>query len=340
MNDRGRPVGGRWSFDAENRKPLPACVPVPDLPQLEEKKVLLDVCKAVETNFPDHPGDTENVWLPYTHSVARKWLDDFLEQRFTRFGDYQDSITRRSDTGFHSVLSPMLNCGLLTPEEILERSLRFAQAQQIDLNSVEGFVRQLIGWREFVRGIHRRHGQEQSQANFWNHDRALTADWYNGKTGIAPLDDTIEKANRIGYAHHIERLMIVGNLMTLCEIQPRSAHDWFMEMFVDADQWVMGPNVYGMALHSDGGLFASKPYICGSNYLLKMSDYRRDTWCETVDGLFWRFIGRHKSFFRAQPRLSMLVSRLERIDPRRRENLERAAQSFLDSKTVRHVHAA
>jgi deoxyribodipyrimidine photolyase-related protein len=340
LNERGKPLGGRWSFDQDNRRSLPGHVPISALPKVEPRKLLQDVCKAVAKWFPDHPGTVDGFWFPYTSCGSKRWLEDFLEQRFTRFGDYQDAIARRSDTTFHSVLAPLLNCGLLTPDDVIRRALAFAEVQQIELNNTEGFVRQIIGWREFVRGIHIHYGDIQEKRNFWNHNRGLTPDWYAGTTGIDPLDDVIKKANRIGYAHHIERLMVVGNLMTLCEIKPRSAHSWFMEMFVDSDTWVMGPNVYGMALYSDGGIFASKPYICASNYLLKMSDYQRGDWCTTVDALFWRFVGRHRSFFRSQPRLSMMARRYESLDSSRRDRIESTARAFLDSKTVHREQAA
>ncbi|MGI9265423.1 MAG: cryptochrome/photolyase family protein, partial [Gammaproteobacteria bacterium] len=340
LNERGKPLGGRWSFDQDNRRSLPGNMPVASLPKVEPKKLLRDVCKVVQKTFPDHPGSVDGFWLPYTSNDAKRWLDDFLEHRFTQFGDFQDAIARRSDTTFHSVLAPLLNCGLLTPDQVVRRALRFAEVQQIELNNTEGFVRQIIGWREFVRGIYRHYGDIQERRNFWGHKRGLTRDWYEGSTGLDPLDDVIKKANRTGYAHHIERLMVVGNLMTLCEIEPRTAHDWFMEMFVDSDSWVMGPNVYGMALHSDGGLFATKPYICSSNYLLKMSDYQRGDWCSTIDALFWRFVGRHRAYFKSQPRLSMMARRYESFDASRRDRIDRTAQAFLDSKTVSTERAA
>lgn len=340
VNDRERPVGGRWSFDALNRNPLPANVPVTDLPKVACARPVQAVKRMVDRLFPDNPGDSETFWLPTTRPQTLAWLDHFLDQRFAQFGDYQDAVTQRSDVVFHSALSPLLNVGLITPGELLNRVLTFAETQQIELNSVEGFIRQVIGWREFVRGVHRHHGPAQSRGNFWENHRELTSDWYNGTTGIAPLDDIIGKANRIGYAHHMERLMIVGNLMTLCEITPHRAHDWFMELFVDSDEWVMGPNVYGMALFADGGLMTSKPYICGSNYLLRMSDYRRGDWCEIVDGLFWRFVAKHRQFFGSQPGLTELVRNLDSMDPARRRRLQNTANSFLQSKTIARVDAA
>jgi len=261
-----------------------------------------------------------------------RWLDDFIEQRLAEFGPYEDAISSRSMTVFHSLLTPCLNIGLLTPDEIVERVLQ--RADSVPLQSIEGFVRQVIGWREFVRGIYREFSEAQEQANFWSHERELTDAWYDGGTGLPPLDDAIRTARRYGWLHHIQRLMVLGNLMTLSEIRPQSAHRWFMEMFVDSSEWVMGPNVYGMGLYSDGGLFATKPYICGSNYLLKMSDYRKGPWCEVVDGLYWRFIDIHRDFFAGNPRLAIMPRALDRLGATRRESIFGAAEEFLQRATA------
>ena len=201
------------------------------------------------------------------------------------------------------------------------------------MQSREGFVRQVIGWREFVRGVYRQYSNSQESSNFWSHDRELTDSWYDGSTGITPLDDTISTVRKLGWAHHIPRLMVLGNLMTLCEIRPQSAHRWFMEMFVDSSEWVMGPNVYGMALFSDGGLFATKPYICGSNYLRKMSDYPKGDWCDIVDGLYWRFIDKHRDFFAGNPRLALMPKALDRLDGDRRKRIFAAAGNFIERHT-------
>jgi deoxyribodipyrimidine photolyase-related protein len=234
---------------------------------------------------------------------------------------------------FHSVLSPILNLGLITPSEALERVTGHAAEHEVPLASLEGFVRQIVGWREFIRGIYRHYGKEQAKRNFFDHRRALGSAWYEATTGIPPLDDAISSAWETGWDHHIARLMVVGNLMTLCEIEPNAAHSWFMEMYVDSSDWVMGPNVHGMALYSDGGIFATKPYICGSNYLLKMSDYRREPWCDIVDGLYWRFIEKHRRFFRSNPRLAVMPRALDRLDPERKARIFEAAERFLEEHT-------
>jgi deoxyribodipyrimidine photolyase-related protein len=284
--DDGSPLGGRWSFDQENRKKLPAAITPPAIRWPEPDEHVPPVIDLVDAAFPGHPGVAREFRWPTTRRQARAWLDDFIRERLAGFGPYEDAMTSRSDTVFHSLLSPYLNMGLLTPDEVIDRVM--ALADEVPVQSLEGLVRQVIGWREFVRGVYREFGDDQEASNFWGHRRELTDAWYQGSTGLLPLDETIRTVQRLGWTHHIPRLMILGNLMTLCEIRPRSAHRWFMEMFVDSSEWVMGPNVYGMALFSDGGVFATKPYICGSNYLRKMGDFARGGWCDVIDGLYWR----------------------------------------------------
>ena len=328
----GKPAGGRWSFDQDNRKKLPRDVEVPRTPWLTPSKHAADVISLVSKQFADHPGNAEEFCWPTRRGQAHAWLDDFIAHRLRQFGPYEDALTTRSATVFHSVLSPCLNIGLLTPLEVIAKVL--AAADAVPLQSLEGFIRQVIGWREFVRGIYREHSETQDKANFWSHERELTDAWYDGSTGLPPLDDTIRTAQRLGWAHHIPRLMILGNLMTLCEIRPSSAHRWFMEMFVDSSEWVMGPNVYGMGLFSDGGIFATKPYICGSNYLLKMSDYSKGPWCDIVDGLYWRFIDKQREFFAGNARLALMPRALDRLSSERKARIFAAAEGFLAEHTA------
>jgi deoxyribodipyrimidine photolyase-related protein len=330
----GAPSGGRWSFDADNRKRLPREIIPPPLPEPSEQPHVTEVTRLVEQLLPNHPGESGPVWLPTTRDAALAWLDEFLHSRLSLFGPYEDAITGRSRALYHSVLSPSLNLGLVTPREVVDRVLGVAREKDIPLNSLEGFIRQLVGWREFVRGIYHEFGALQKQSNFWRHERKPAGSWYDADTGIAPLDDAIRNAWNFGWDHHIARLMIVGNMMTLAEIAPPHAYRWFMEMYVDSADWVMTPNVFGMALFSDGGLFATKPYICGSNYLLKMSDFRRDSWCDVLDGLYWRFVSRHREFFAANPRLSMMPRAFDRLDASRRQRILAEAETFLDEHTI------
>ena len=331
VDEDGEPAGGQWSFDADNRKKLPRKITLPDMPWLEPTEDTQEVIAIVEKSFSDHPGKAAEFCWPTTRKQAQDWLDDFVENRLEQFGPYEDAMTTRSNTVFHSVLSPVMNLGLLTPDEIVSRVLE--HTDDAPIQSVEGFVRQVIGWREFVRGVYREFSEKQDEQNFWSHERELTEAWYDGTTGIPPLDDAICTAQKLGWTHHIPRLMVLGNLMTLCEIRPRSAHRWFMQMFVDSSEWVMGPNVYGMGLFSDGGIFATKPYICGSNYLLKMSDYKKGDWCDVVDGLYWRFIRKHRDFFEGNPRLALMPRALDKLDEDRKKRIFDAAEEFIDDYT-------
>jgi deoxyribodipyrimidine photolyase-related protein len=332
IDDDGGPVGGRWSFDEDNRKKLPKSVTIPRIHWAEPTAHAQDVIALVDEKFVDHPGNAADFRWPTTRAQAAAWLKDFVDSRLEQFGPYEDAMTVRSATAFHSALTPCLNLGLLTPDEVVKAVLK--RADDAPIASVEGFVRQVIGWREFIRGIYRLYGEKQEASNFWQHDRDLTDAWYDGTTGIVPLDDAIQTAQRLGWTHHIPRLMVLGNLMTLCEIRPDRAHRWFMEMYVDSSDWVMGPNVYGMGLFSDGGIFATKPYICGSNYLLKMSDYKKGPWCDVVDGLYWRFIDKHRDFFSGNPRLALMPRALDRLDSERRARIFDAAGQFLEDHTA------
>ena len=335
LDKKAQPIGGQWSFDQDNRKKLPKEIDFPEIPKIKENEIIKTISKSVDKIFSTHPGDSNNFWLPISRQESLKWLDSFIKNRLENFGAYQDAITNESDFVFHSVLSPMINIGLILPDEVCDKVITAytKNPKNIPLNSVEGFIRQVIGWREFVRGVYQEFGKQQWETNFWQHKRKLKKCWYDGTTGIPVLDDAIKKANKYGYNHHIERLMIVSNLMLLSEIHPHEVYAWFMEMSVDSSDWVMGPNVFGMGQFSDGGIFATKPYICGSNYYLKMSRYKKGDWCETVDGLYWRFIDKHKSFYDKNPRMAVMTKNLEKMDRTRKKTIFKAADNFITQTT-------
>lgn len=328
-----KPVGGQWSFDEDNRLALPESVVPPALPQMRVHKNVDGVKKMCDREFSSHPGKSGDYWVPTTRTEALHWLDVFLQERLNQFGPYEDALASHSDFVFHSVLTPFLNTGLLTPRQVVAKTLDFAKKENVPLASLEGFIRQVIGWREFVRGIYQNFSEKQDHENFWNHKRKLSVAWYSADTGIPQLDHTLQKVLKYGYCHHIERLMVLGNLMLLLEVDPRDAHRWFMEMFIDSSDWVMGPNVYGMALFSDGGVFATKPYICGSNYWRKMSKAKAGDWCDGVDGLYWSFIEKNKSFFSKNPRLSMMARTIEKMDPARKKTIYDAAEKLRQKLT-------
>jgi deoxyribodipyrimidine photolyase-related protein len=252
-----------------------------------------------------------------------------LKSRFAEFGDFEDALVVKENILHHSVLTPMMNVGLLTPNEVLDRAIAFANENAIPLNSLEGFVRQILGWREFIRGVYETQGVAERTTNYWNFKRKIPASFWNATTGIAPIDDTIKKVLATGYCHHIERLMVLGNFMLLCEFDPDEVYKWFMELFIDSYDWVMVPNVYGMSQFADGGLMATKPYISGSNYLMKMSDYKKGAWQPIWDGLFWRFMHTHRHFFLKNPRLSMLVKTFDKMPEEKRNEHLRKANEYL-----------
>ena len=333
LMDGDKPRGEKWSFDAENRKKLPKNIEIPVLPKLKSSKYNSNLSKIIHTKFEDHPGNIENVWFPTNRSDSLKWLKNFLKERFKSFGDYEDAIDSEHNFIFHSALSPLLNIGLLTPAEIISETIKYSEKNNIPLNSLEGFIRQIIGWREFIRGTYHLKGDEERQSNFFNHHGKLHESWYLGDTGIPPLDDAIKDCLNYGYTHHIPRLMIISNLMTLSRIHPEEIYKWFMEMFIDSSEWVMVPNVFGMGTFADGGIFATKPYSCGSNYLLKMSNYKKGPWCDVVDGLYWKFMNDNKKFFSSNPRLSILPRSLDRMKPERKKLIFNEADKFINTYT-------
>jgi len=335
LDKNKKPLGGQWSFDKDNRNKLDKDKNPPPLPHLEVSKNFNEVKKVVLKNFSDHPGEVDHFWVPTDRKGAQIFLESFIADRLRDFGAYQDSITQKSDFVYHSTISPMINVGLLTPKEVVDSVLdAFSDGRRnLPINSVEGFIRQVLGWREFVRGVYQNFHELEETKNFFGHHRKMKSCWYEGTTQIPILDDAIKKANKYAYNHHIERLMILSNLMLLCELDPRVVHQWFMEMYVDSSDWVMGPNVYGMGQFSDGGLFATKPYTCGSNYYLKMSDYKKGDWCDIVDGLYWRFIDKNQDFYKSNPRMGFMVGTLSRMDPSRKSVIFKAAESFIERTT-------
>ncbi|HLO99335.1 MAG TPA: cryptochrome/photolyase family protein, partial [Fimbriimonas sp.] len=317
IDQDGAPVGGKWSFDVENRKRLPSNVHPPRVAHFDPDPLTKEVIRLVTDHFPDHPGNAANFEYGVTHSEARERLSDFIRDQLSLFGDYEDAIPQRERTLFHSILTPYLNCGLLTPAEVVREVIE----ADVPLNSKEGFIRQIIGWREFMFGMKDHYLQVP---NHFGNSRLLNSAWYEGTTGLPPVDEAIRRVNRHAYCHHIERLMVLGSVMLMSEVHPEDAYRWFMEMFIDSAEWVMGPNVYGMSQFADGGTFATKPYVSGSAYILKMSDYKPGEWCDVWDGLYWRFILKHEETFAKNHRMTMMVKAAHQLDPGRKERILRA----------------
>jgi deoxyribodipyrimidine photolyase-related protein len=323
------PLGGKWSFDEENRKKVPKKLlgEIPQIPAREPDEIERDARDYVELRFPDNPGRIDELFYATGHDAAEHWLDRFAEERLTAFGPYEDAIVEGESWLWHSVLTPMLNIGLLEPHAVLDAAV----ARDAPLNSVEGFVRQVAGWREFMRATYEDLGVTMRTTNHWRHTRPMPACFYDGTTGIAPVDDTIRRILRTGYCHHIERLMVLGGFMFLCEIDPDAIYRWFMELFVDSYDWVMVPNVYAMSQNADGGLVTTKPYFSGSAYVRKMSHYKKGPWCESWDGLYWRWIWLHADELSKNPRWSMMCSQVKKMDADKRQRHLDAAESFLSN---------
>ena len=328
--ENGKPVNGRWSLDSENRKRIPKDIVIPKLPIVEShQKIINDSKKYVNLNFIENPGKNENFYLPISNSEAKNWLDNFLVNKFYCFGDYQDAIVKEESFLFHSLLSPLINTGLLTPDYVLDRTLKFIDSNSIPLNSAEGFIRQILGWREFIRAVYLMEGVNQRNSNFWDNHREMPKSFYDGTTGIEPIDTTIKKLLQTGYNHHIERLMLLGNFMLLCEIHPNEIYKWFMEMYIDAYDWVMVPNVYGMSQFADGGLMSTKPYISSSNYVKKMSDFKTGNWSKIWDSLYWNFVQKHFKYFSSNNRTVFVARNLEKMNPEKLNNSLITAEIYL-----------
>ena len=332
VDEQNKPIGDKWSFDNENRKKMPKNIDIPKKFKFYETQHTKDLKGIVDELFKENPGNVEDFWIGTTREDSIKFFQYFLKFKFNLFGDYEDAVDQRDNILFHSALSPLINIGLIVPEEILSK-LKDLQVK-VNINSYEGYVRQIIGWREFIRGLYRRYSDEFEEKNFFNHKRKMKSTWYHGTTGIPPLDHSIKNAIKYGWAHHIERLMILSNIMNLAGIHPKNIYKWFMEMFIDSSEWVMVPNVYGMGLFSDGGIFATKPYICGSAYFLKMMDFKKGEWCDVMDGLYWNFIHRNRDFFLKNPRLSMMVRVLDKMKEDRKKRIFDRAKKFIDENTI------
>lgn len=333
LDDEQKPLGGRWSFDEENRKKIPKKA-LQEIPQLDfpaESQYILDAKAYVETHIPNALGKVDQAYYPINHKEAEGWLEAFLVQRFALFGPYEDAIVEDQNWLYHSVLTPMLNIGLLTPAHVVERTLDFAKEHDIELASVEGFIRQIIGWREFMRATYVGLGVTMRTTNHWQHTRPMPKAFYDGTTGIVPVDNTIKRILTTGYCHHIERLMVLGGFMFLCEIDPNDIYRWFMELFIDSYDWVMVTNVYAMSQNADGGLITTKPYFSGSNYVRKMSHYPKGDWCDAWDGLYWRWILQHKDALRKNPRWAMMVRTGEKMNKEKQQVHIRNAEDFLNS---------
>jgi deoxyribodipyrimidine photolyase-related protein len=325
VDSEGNPEGGQWNFDQDNRKPYPKKGPgMIDSPVLFEPDLLTqEVLDFVNATYSNHPGSLDHFRWPVTRIQALEALDYFIEYRLRNFGVFQDAMWTDTPFGWHSILSSSLNLKLLNPREVINAVLKAWKKYALELSTVEGFIRQILGWREFVRGMYYLDMPKMAQDNYYNHQRPLPKWYWTGKTNMACMQDAIGQTLQYGYAHHIQRLMVTGNFALLAEILPSEVCDWYLAIYVDAIEWVELPNTAGMALFANGGRFTSKPYIASGAYIKRMSNY-----CDSckykpdvrfgqsacpVTTLYWNFLIKHRSQFESSPRTRLMTANLKRI---------------------------
>ena len=333
------PCGGRWNFDAENRKPASPDAVTPEPRRFAPDAETTAVVKIVEDRFADHFGSLETFWFAVSRAEAEAALDHFIAEALPNFGDYQDAMLEDEGFLYHSVLSLYLNVGLLDPLAVCRRVEREYRAGRAPLNAAEGFIRQILGWREYVRGIYWLNMPEYLERNFLGANRPLPGFYWTGDADLACLRAVIHHTKEEAYAHHIQRLMVTGNFAMLAGVSPREVHEWYLAVYADAFEWVELPNTLGMSQFADGGIIASKPYAAGGNYINRMSNYcgscRYDVKQKTgpdacpLNALYWHFLDRNRKNLGTNPRLRHVYRTWDRMDDVNRRETLRSADQFL-----------
>lgn len=338
-----QPVGGKWNFDAENRSgPAPGLNP-PDPPRFARDAITAEVLELVASRFGNHFGSLDGFNWPVTRAEAETLLDHFITRRLPQFGQWQDAMLAHHDTMFHSLLAPAINLGLLDPIEVCRRAEAEFHAGRAPIAAVEGFIRQVIGWREYIRGMYWLEMPGMAEANALNATRPLPDFWWTGETRIRCIAETVRATRDNAYAHHIQRLMVMGNFALLAGLDPRDVADWFLAVYADAFEWVELPNVAGMALHADGGRLASKPYAASGAYIDRMSDYcsgcaykvKAKTGPDACpfNALYWHFLDRNAERLRKNPRLANPYATWGRMSEDKRAEYRASAEAFLKTLT-------
>ena len=343
LDKDGNPEGGQWNFDQNNRKPYPKSGPgIIETPILfEPDAITQEVLQFVQSHYSEHPGSLEHFRWPVTRDEALEALQYFVDYRLRNFGIYQDAMWTDTPYGWHSILSSSLNLKLLNPREVISAVLDAWKKYSLDLSTVEGFIRQILGWREFVRGMYYLDMPKMATDNFYAHQRTLP-DWYwTGKTKMRCMQDAVGQTLKYGYAHHIQRLMVTGNFALLAEILPSAVCDWYLAVYVDAIEWVELPNTAGMALFANGGRFTSKPYIASGAYIKRMSNYCSG--CQykpdvrfgenacPVTTLYWNFLIKHRQQFDGNPRTRLMTANLKKISDDDQAAIVQHAQLVLNN---------
>jgi len=339
LMEDGAPAGGRWNFDEENRKPLPPRADVPDRERFAPDATTREVMALVARRFDDHFGEIEDFGWATDRAGARAAFDHFVKDCLPRFGDHQDAMRAGAPFLFHAVISPYLNVGLLSPREVCAAAVAEYAAGRAPLASVEGFVRQILGWREYVRGIYRLKMPDYAQTNALDARRPLPAFYWTGATAMRCIAETVADTRRFAYAHHIQRLMVTGNFALLAGVRPSEVEAWYLAVYADAFDWVELPNTHGMVAFADGGLLASKPYAASGSYIDRMSDYCGGCAYDPsvkvgpeacpFNLLYWRFLSVNRDRLGANPRLAMPYRTLDRMPPARRDRILAEAEAFL-----------
>ncbi len=341
LMDGDLPVSGRWNFDSENRKPVDADLFMPKPPRFEPDARTREVLDLVATRFPDHFGDLEPYWFAATHVQAEIALQHFLEHALPAFGDYQDAMLSGEPFLYHSVISMYLNAGLLDARDVCRRAEAEFRAGRVSLNNAEGFIRQILGWREFVRGIYWLRGADYVHTNALGAVRPLPWFYWSGETEMACLKAAIDQTKREAYAHHIQRLMVTGNFALLAGIDPYQVHEWYLAVYADAYEWVEAPNTIGMSQFADGGIVGSKPYASSGAYIDRMSDYCGGCTYDVkakagpracpFNYLYWDFLARNRDKLAGNPRMAPMYRTLERMSEERRAEIAQDARAFLET---------
>ncbi len=339
MTADGEPEGGRWNYDPENRKRLPPGVAPPEPLRFAPDTITREVMALVARRFAEHFGHLDGFAWPVTGRDARAALDDFVARRLTAFGDWQDAMKQGAPHLFHSLISTSLNLGLLDPLAVCRAAEAAYRARDVPLNAAEGFVRQIIGWREFVRGIYWLHMPEYGERNALAAARRLPWLYWSGETRMACMREVIGATRAHAHAHHIQRLMVTGNFALLAGIDPDDVDEWYMVVYADAYEWVEMPNTRGMTLYADGGTVGSKPYAASGAYINRMSDYCRGCWYDVKDAagaracpfnaLYWDFIARNARALGGNARMSMPLRAMESMAPEKLAAIRARAARFL-----------
>ena len=339
LMDGDQPMGGKWNFDHDNRKPAPNDLTFGGPLQFEPDADVQAVLDLVETRFSDHFGDLHPFWFATTRDQALQAMAHFMQHALPKFGDFQDAMVNDHAFLFHAVLSPYLNVGLLGPLEICKTAEAEYTAGRAPLNAVEGFIRQIIGWREYVRGIYFLEGPGYARRNGLNQTRDLPALYWGGETKMNCLSKAVAQTKSQAYAHHIQRLMVTGNFALIAGLHPTRLHEWYLEVYADAYEWVEAPNTVGMSQFADGGIIASKPYVSSGAYINRMSDYCKSCAYKVADKtgpdacpfnlLYWHFLDQHRDKFGGNPRMGNMYRTWDKMDETKRTTVLAEADAFL-----------